>query len=190
MSKAGRVNGCFTGWRLPLALRCLLYFQWPDEPRQLTSILLVALFSLVYWLLNDGAWRRILLLALIGSLGFAWSQIRSTDLDHVLLKRVMAETQLIGHIQTAEKRLRGSQFMIDVVDVKGLAQKHTPKHIRLYGKQLDVAHLKPGCRVVVRARLIPLSKALVPNDYDTLCRPFSARGGAWVYPSYRTNHLS
>lgn len=146
---------------------CLLYFQWPDEPRQLTSILLVALFSLVYWLLNDGAWRPILLLALIGSLGFAWSQIRSTDLDHVLLKRVMAETQLIGHIQTAEKRLRGSQFMIDVVDVKGLAQKHTPKHIRLYGKQLDVAHLKPGCRVVVRARLIPLSKALVPNGYDT-----------------------
>ena len=151
---------------LAFGFGCLLYFQWPDEPRQLTSILLVVTFSVAYWLVNDGAWRPVLLLALMASLGFVWSQIRTTDLDHVLLKRVMAETQLTGHVRTAEKRLRGSQFMVEVIDVKGLAQKHTPKHIRLYGKQADVAHLKPACHVVLQARLIPLSKALIPNGYD------------------------
>ncbi len=145
---------------------CLVYFTLPFEPRFLVSGILSLLGGGVFLLVRHSSLRAVGLLCLMALAGFFWAQVQTFDKDSQLLGRGLKEASLEGTVQFAEKRLRGSQFVLAVDDIKSLRPEKTPRRIRLYGKQNHVQLLQPGCHVTLRARLSPLSKPLLPNGYD------------------------
>ncbi|MGC6511365.1 MAG: ComEC/Rec2 family competence protein [Parvibaculales bacterium] len=157
---------------------CLAYFSHETEPRLLLGFLIAAIFSLVFIFSTRESLRLFSAVVFMTCAGFIWAQLQTGDKDTPMLSRGLKEATVHGSIIFAEKRRTGSQYVIAVTDIARLRHDQTPERLRLYGKHRHLDFLQPGCRAKIKARLVPLSKPLVPGGYDPrLAAHFKKEGG-------------
>lgn len=143
-----------------------LYFYGDKEPSFLLIFSFFLLFMFGAGLSQPLGLKRFCMAISCITLGLIWTQMSSLDVDAPMLKRVIKETNLSGTIIRKEVRLRGDLIELDVHNITALKRVDTPHRLTLYGRKNLVPEARAGCKINLRARLMPLAKPVLPNHYD------------------------
>ncbi len=100
-------------------------------------------------------------LALVG--GFVSAELRARAVATPMLDRIRI-VKLTGTIEEVDLRPAGARILLDVAGAEGLDAGQRPRRVRLTTKRLG--DLAAGDAVAVTARLLPPSRAVLPDGYD------------------------
>ncbi len=95
--------------------------------------------------------------------GFVSAELRSRFVATPMLDRIRI-TKLRGFIEEVDPRPTGARFILLVQDGGDLEAEHRPDRVRLTTRRSDP--LEAGMFVEVTARLLPPSRAALPDGYD------------------------
>lgn len=95
--------------------------------------------------------------------GFISAELRSRDVAAPMLDRIRI-VKLRGFIEEVDPRPAGARFILLVRDGGDLDADHRPARVRLTTRRTEA--LEAGMFVEVTARLLPPSRAALPEGYD------------------------
>lgn len=144
-----------------------VYFSIRHEPDPRAALTLaglaLGLLALRLWL-RQGA---LLLLLGLSALGFALAKVHTERMRAPVLEQIHfgpVSGRIVGFDRSSSNRLR---LWLDRVHLPGLEPEDTPARVRVVigGDTVDGA-LRPGARVMMRARLTPLPPPVEPTGFD------------------------
>lgn len=151
------------------------YFALPAEP-SLASVFLACGLSAAVWLgvarWPSGRalrWYPLLHwtsgLAALAAAGLAAAAWEAHRVYTPQLLRNISDTRIAARLVWTEPHPSGAVFLIAPRAVDGW-RGALPVRIRLHGARDSMAGLRPGCELVLRASLVPLTKSAAPRGFD------------------------
>ncbi len=156
-----------------------LYFAASSEPPLLLGFAVAAAAALVLW-----RFRRARLVAtasalafLACALGFLAAELRAREVAAPVLPRAYGPALVEGVAREVVKEKSRTRVVLDVTAVGGLAKEAWPARVRLifFGAREE---LRPGARIMARARLTPPPGPAAPGAYDFAREAWFKRIGA------------
>ena len=160
-------------------LGILAYFALPSEPPLAAGVLVCGLAGALW--LAFTRWppalteRRLAAFRLasgalaLAAAGFAAASWEAHRIYTPQVLRNIDETRIAARLVWTEPHPSGATFLIAPAQIDGYAGA-LPTRIRLYGARSymndGAQKLRPGCELVLRASLVPLTKAVAPQDFD------------------------
>jgi len=144
-----------------------LYFSLPVEPPLLTGgIGTFAFASFAYrWRYKPGFFQLTFILFSI-FLGLFAAQLRTIDVDAVVLTREIGPTRVVGRIIQMEPKTSGARLLLDHVSITGLEPFVTPEKVRVTARFSEAEAVKPGDWISIRAVLRPPAAPVSPGAFD------------------------
>lgn len=171
------------------------YFVLPTEPSVwgAPSGLILVVGALLFTRGKQNPYLQacwlISLVLIFVALGFGIAQLRTLSLTAPILERSIGPTEVLGRIVTVEPRERGERFVLESLEIKGLAPEHTPARIRVTLAS-GAEGLYPGDRVRGRAKLSPPPEPSAPGAYDFARAAYFKQLGAVGFAYGRFEKLS
>jgi len=100
---------------------------------------------------------------------------RAARVDAPVLERVFVG-EVSGFVEEVDHRPQGSRFLLRVSEAAGLSPEQTPFRVRLTSR--GVPAFAAGDFLVVKARMLPPSRASLPGGYDFAREAYFQRIGA------------
>lgn len=145
-----------------------IYFALPEEPLLWIGIASVSLFALVAFLLRKSLVKLIPLACLIVSVGFLAANYRTVSVGTRMLNYPLPPLWIEGVVEHAElkasKNGKLSQWFV-LRDLYAPEFEELPQKARLVFRGKGEM-LKPGARVKVYAKLMPVQLPVTPGTYD------------------------
>lgn len=150
-----------------LGLGIVLYFSLDFEPDLVWgAAATLASLSVLFFVHQQGALRRAVILLFCASLGFTLSIVRTASVYTPILEREIKMTEVTGTLERLEylEGGRGFRGILRDVEIENVAPEKTPRKVRLKLRANDV--LKVGERIKVLAGLNPPSPPVYPGGFD------------------------
>ncbi|MEB3702923.1 ComEC/Rec2 family competence protein [Candidatus Bealeia paramacronuclearis] len=145
-----------------------IYFALPQEPPLWVGFLGIALFSFLTWLLRNSLLRLIPLAFLALSIGFSSASYRTYSCSTRMLNYPTPPLWMEGTVSTVELKAskKGKLFQRFILsDLVSEQIEDLPQNVRLTFRGQGES-LRPGMRVKVFAKLLPVQSPLAPGTYD------------------------
>lgn len=148
-----------------MALGAASYSQLPDEP--VLWILLALTFGIVilaYRRARQGRAYRVPFLALMGLVGLTSASFHGQFLASPVLQ-VSLSAKVTGIVERVEYRPSGERWTLHVESISKLPAEAWPRKL-LLNRHSKGKDFHAGDRVSVRARLVPLSRPVLPGGFN------------------------
>ncbi len=144
-----------------------IYFSLPEEPSLYIGIVGSTVFlpSILLFRRKTGLFQLSILLFAV-FLGHLAAQIRTLDVDHVVLAKETGPTRVIGKVVRVEPKTNGVRLLLESVMVRGLEPFDTPETVRITARMDRQDRIVPGDWVTLRAVLRPPSPPVSPGAFD------------------------
>lgn len=168
---SGLVMDEYTRWALwipvLIGVGIGLYFSLPVEPPLLTGGIGTAAFAgFAYrWRYKQGIFQLNVILFSI-FLGLFAAQLRTIDVDEVVLTREIGLTRVVGRIIQMEPKTGGARLLLDHLSITGLEPYATPETIRVTARFSEAEAVRPGDWISIRAVLRPPAAPVSPDSFD------------------------
>ncbi len=159
-----------------------LYFSLSQEPPLSMGIIGMVTVAVSAFLFRriTGVFQLFFILFSV-LLGLVAAQIRTKDVDAVVLMREIGPTSVVGRVIQVEPKTTGARLLLENVSIGGLEPFATPERVRVTARFDNADAVSPGDWISIRAVLRPPASPVSPDAFDFQRHAFFLQIGATGY---------